>query len=98
VVRTEIVTQALKKRRLLHRYTRRLSMTTTDKNNILSEGLQRISEAARFLGLSRSTIYKLINNGLLPSVKLGNSRRVPIRAVRELASDRLVLTPPPHTG
>jgi excisionase family DNA binding protein len=58
-------------------------------NELLSDGLQRLSEAARFLGCSRSLIYKLIRMGLLPSVKIGKSRRVPIRAVRELASDHL---------
>lgn len=68
-------------------------MTTMDKHNIVSEGLERVADAARFLGISRSSVYKLIRAGMLPSVKLGNSRRVPIRSVRELASDRLVLPP-----
>jgi excisionase family DNA binding protein len=68
-------------------------MTTTDKHNIVSEGLERVADAARFLGISRSSVYKLIRAGMLPSVKLGHSRRVPIRSVRELASDRLVLPP-----
>jgi excisionase family DNA binding protein len=60
---------------------------------LLSDGLERISDAARFLGVSRSLVYRLINAGLLPSVKIGRNRRVPIRAVRELASDNLVDLP-----
>jgi excisionase family DNA binding protein len=67
-------------------------------NHILRDGLQRLSEAGRFLGCSRSQIYKLIRTGLLPSVKIGKSRRVPIRAVRELASDHLVYGPPEQPG
>ena len=67
-------------------------------NEILSEGLQRLSEAGRFLGYSRSQIYKLIRTGLLPSVKIGKSRRVPIRAVRELALDHLVYQTPEQPG
>jgi excisionase family DNA binding protein len=73
-------------------------MSATDKHNIISEGLERVSDAALFLGVSRSSVYKLITLGILPSVKLGNSRRVPIRAVRELVLDRLVINPPPGQG
>lgn len=71
-------------------------MTTTERHNIISEGLERVSDAAQFLGISKSSVYKFIALGILPSVKLGNSRRVPIRAVRELASDRLVINPRPN--
>ena len=60
---------------------------------LLSDGLERISDAAKFLGVSRSLVYRLINAGMLPSVKIGRNRRVPIRAVRELASDNLVGLP-----
>jgi len=60
---------------------------------LLAEGLQRISDAAKFLGLSRSVVYRLMNSGDLPFVKIGRNRRVPIRAVRELASDHLVGLP-----
>lgn len=58
--------------------------------DFLSDGLERIADSARFLGMSRGQIYKLINLGMLPSVKLGRSRRVPVRAVRDLARAHLV--------
>ncbi len=69
-----------------------------DKDHILSEGLERVADAARFLGISRSSVYKLIRSGQLPSVKLGTSRRVPIRAVWELAAARLILPPREEPG
>ena len=69
-------------------------MTQLDKHNMISDGLEKVSAAALFLGISRSSVYKLIAQGLLPSVKIGHSRRIPIRAVRELASDRLVVPAP----
>ena len=34
-------------------------------------------EAAEILGMSRSTIYKLITAGEIQSVKIGRSRRIP---------------------
>lgn len=69
-------------------------MNTKNKYEIVSDGLQSVSATARFLGVSRSLIYKLIRSGDLPSVKLGSSRRVPIKAAHDLASERLIITPP----
>lgn len=66
-------------------------MNNMNTNNITGDGLERIGYAARFLGVSRSLIYKLIAQVTLPSVKIGGSRRVPIWAVRELARDRMTL-------
>ncbi len=57
--------------------------------DIVSDGLERVTQAAKFLGVSRSFIYRLINSGQLASVKIGKSRRVPIRAVHELAANNL---------
>lgn len=66
-------------------------MSDLDTNGIVCDGLERVSDTARFLCISRSQVYKLINMGVLPSVRIGKSRRIPIRAVRELVSDHLTL-------
>lgn len=68
-------------------------MTNTRLNEIVADGLEKVSDSARFLGVSRAHIYKLLQRGLLPSVKIGKSRRIPIRAVRKLASDQLAAPP-----
>ena len=52
-------------------------------------GLCCVKEAARFLGLSRSTVYALMEQGQLPFVKLGRSRRIPRRALTTLAEAHL---------
>lgn len=39
-------------------------------------------EASHALGLSRSTIYVLMANGDLPSVRIGASRRIPADGLR----------------
>jgi len=64
-------------------------MPTTNHDELLSDGLEKVSDAARFLKVSRSAIYKLMESGILPSVWIGRSRRIPVRAVRKLASDQL---------
>lgn len=58
----------------------------------LSHGsrLIRVSEVARHLSLSRSTIYQMMDRGELPYVKLRKSRRVPLEAVERLISKNLV--------
>lgn len=53
---------------------------------LVTDGLMRVSEVGRFLGLSRSSVYQLMNRGELPWAKLGRARRVPRRAVVELAA------------
>ena len=47
-------------------------------------GLAKVGEVARYLRLSRATIYKLMNTGQLEYVRIGNSRRVHWRAVVRL--------------
>src|ERR1041385_1646719 len=41
-----------------------------------------VTEAARLLGYSRSTIYEMLNSGELPSTLHGSSRRIPVAALR----------------
>ena len=40
------------------------------------------TEAARALGISRSTIYVLMASGEIPSVHIGSCRRVPVDGLR----------------
>ena len=56
---------------------------------LVSDGLMRVQDAALFLGLSRSSVYKLMERGELLWVKLGRARRIPRRAVIGLAAGRI---------
>lgn len=56
---------------------------------MVEEGLLSVREAARFLSVSRSTLYELMESGQLHYVKLGRARRIPRRAVLELAARNL---------
>ena len=40
-------------------------------------------EAANALRTSRTTIYKLIKRGEIPSLKIGQLRRIPLKALKE---------------
>jgi excisionase family DNA binding protein len=57
---------------------------------LFEDGLGRVSEAAKFLSVSRSHIYKLMDQGQLPYVKIGKSRRIPRRAMLNLAVNNLI--------
>jgi excisionase family DNA binding protein len=61
----------------------------TESPDALAEWLMTVAEAKTFLSLSRSTLYELMDGGHLRYVKLGRARRLPRRAVRELAAANL---------
>lgn len=52
---------------------------------MLTDGLLDVREAAEFLRLGRSTVYALMDAGKLGYVRIGRSRRIPRRALVELA-------------
>ena len=62
---------------------------TMTRDQLVSEGLMTVPEAAEFLRLSRASLYNLMERGQLPYVKLGRSRRIPRRAVVGLAAAAL---------
>jgi len=41
------------------------------------------AEAADSLRLNRSTIYELMGQGRLPSIRIGRARRIPVQAIRD---------------
>ena len=51
--------------------------------------LLRPIEAAEALGVGRSTIYELVAEGTVPSVRLGRLLRVPAASLRDLVEDGL---------
>ena len=44
--------------------------------------LFRIPEAAEKLGLSRTKTYELVNAGVIPSVRIGSSLRIPAKQLQ----------------
>ena len=42
-----------------------------------------VIETAEYLGIGRNQTYNLINNGILPAVKIGRQFRVPIKALEK---------------
>ena len=64
-------------------------LQVADDTGLVEDGLMRVREACEFLRLSRSSVYALMDHGELAFVKLGRSRRIPRRAVVELAARAL---------
>lgn len=44
-------------------------------------------QVAEVLMISRSTVYDLIGQGIIPSVKIGRCRRIPSRAFHRFVDD-----------
>lgn len=52
------------------------------------------TEAARRLGVSESTVWRFLRRELMPSVKVGGQRRIPVSALRQVPrAARRVLGP-----
>jgi excisionase family DNA binding protein len=57
---------------------------------LLADGLETPRTAAAFLKVSVAQVYRLMEMGSLPYTKIGRSRRIPRRALVELAARRLI--------
>lgn len=51
--------------------------------------LVTLPEAARFLSVSRGSLYDLLTTGQLASVHIGRSRRIPMGEVRRFIRERI---------
>jgi len=56
--------------------------------------LLRPEEAAQMLKISRATLYVLMEQGKIPSVKVGRARRIPTDALRRWLKERTEQTEP----
>jgi excisionase family DNA binding protein len=68
------------------------------KLEMVRDGLDKVVEVARFYRVSVAQVYAMMQRGTLPFVKLGRSRRIPHRAVLELAARNLVGVEQPAPG
>jgi excisionase family DNA binding protein len=64
-----------------------------NEERLLGDGLESIEEATTFVGLSRSTLYGLMDRGELPYVKIGRRRLIPRAALVDLARRGLISGP-----
>lgn len=58
-------------------------------DELLSEGLMTVAEAAEFLSYSVSGVWKLMAAGDLAYTNIGRARRIPRTAVKALATKHL---------
>ena len=61
----------------------------TNNEIMVQDGLVTIETAIEFLDISRTSLYRLISDGTLPTVKLIGARRIPRRALIDLAASRV---------
>jgi len=57
---------------------------TKTQTQSAASGLKTVSVVARYLSISRWKLYRMMNDGSLPYVKLNKSRRIPWDAVLRL--------------
>ncbi len=57
---------------------------------VVADGFATVREGEKYLGVSRATLYKLMESGEVKYAKFGKSRRLPWAALREYARRCLV--------
>ena len=68
----------------------KLAVEEDSAQNLVESGLVTVKDAARFLHISLAFTYELMARGDLPYTKLGRARRIPKKALIELAAKHLV--------
>ncbi|MCT9931877.1 helix-turn-helix domain-containing protein [Planotetraspora sp. A-T 1434] len=58
-------------------------MTRKEAHPLVDRQLYRVPDAVKVLGVGRSTLYDLIRQGRLRSVKQGRTRLIPASAIAE---------------
>lgn len=59
------------------------------KEELLAGGLEKVSRAAKRLGIDRNTIYHWIQEGKIPYTCINGVYRIPIRAIDAMLADGL---------
>ena len=67
-----------------------LATEAPKQSSVDAPGLKPVSAVAKFLAISRSKVYQLMESGQLPYVKLGKSRRVRWADVLKLVDDNTI--------
>jgi excisionase family DNA binding protein len=62
--------------------TQNLISLTNPTNATSDKLLLRVGNAAKLCDLSRSTMYSLIHQGLVPAIRIGNSIRISVDDLR----------------
>ena len=63
------------------------------KQELLAGGLEKVSKAAKRLGIDRNTLYKWCQRGEMPYIFMNGVYRIPSRAIDEMLTTGLQVGP-----
>jgi excisionase family DNA binding protein len=63
--------------------------TASNESAIPLKMLLKPQEAADALSIDRSTLYELLMDGTIPSIKIGRARRIPVSALEQWIADQI---------
>ena len=69
-------------------------MHNDPRRRLLEEGVVGFPEAAKFLGVSREKVHRMVKEGAFPSVRVACHRRIPVRALMDYLMEDLRLPAP----
>jgi excisionase family DNA binding protein len=62
---------------------------TKTKEDLVSDGAVTVDEACQFLGLKKSTVYVLMDDGTIPSLEIRGRKLIPKKALVELLASKM---------
>jgi excisionase family DNA binding protein len=65
-------------------------VNTSESTSVIEDGFVSVPEVARFLRISRSKVYALMDSGEILYAKFGRCRRIPKKALAEFTERSLV--------
>ena len=66
-----------------------ISRAKSQRERMVADGMVTTTEAVEWLGVSRRTLWRMMDRGDLPWVHIGRGRYIPRRALIQLAVDGL---------
>lgn len=89
--RHEVVVDAPASDAQQHKLAKRTTEKPASNPRLVNEqSLITVPEAAELLSLSRSKVYQLMDDGTLPYIRIGRTRRVRLSDLRKTITDNLV--------
>ena len=64
------------------------TQVTSAPTSIPDQILLRVGRAAELLDVSRSTLYVLVHQGLVPAIRIKNSIRIPVDRLRQWIAEQ----------
>jgi len=66
-----------------------MALRHSKENRMKNKMLLSPEETCEVLGIKRSTLFKMLEEGRIPSIKIGRLRRIPVEGIRSWVQQQI---------